>query len=787
MTNTTINARRSLTFIFVFFIVWLCLPSITFATEYSSDDTPDSWRYSNGRVVDTSQDGIALHNFLQGTLQGDVQGSASLQSSVLARGIDVSEWQGDINWQAVKNSGQVDFVIIRCGFAGTDHDRADYKWERNASECERLGIPYGVYVYSYARDWNSLNSLVSNTTGWIGGHTPTYPVFIDMEDNSITGCGRQTLTSFAKSFCDQIQSAGFVGGVYSSTNWYNNVLYGSQLDNYVKWVAQWNSSCTYSGSYAIWQYTSKGSVPGISGNVDMNYLYNEVAVNESRFQGVYDFDFYMENNPDVARVFGGNRYKTLMHFITCGMSEHRQAAVTFNYDYYKGKYRDLQNAFGNDSQKYYYHFLSGGMNEGRSASEMFDCTYYKNAYGDLRNAFGANNIKYYYHFLSGGMSEGRRGSSAFSLEGYYNRYRDLRSAFGGNLKRYYQHYVIYGKKEGRQASDNSDLQSALATWGGVNYSLVYDINYYINKYADLKKAFTLPCNYCVLIDDTRTMEHFVCCGMNEGRQAKDSFKVESYYNRYQDLRKAFRSNLKEYYKHYIACGKNEGRVASNCDTLQNPVNSYGGMNYSLVYDGSYYVNKYADLKKAFSLQWHSDLIDDVALLEHFVYCGMNEGRQAKDSFKVESYYNRYQDLRKAFRSNLKEYYKHYIACGKNEGRVASNCDTLQNPVNSYGGMNYSLVYDGSYYVNKYADLKKAFSLQWHSDLIDDVALLEHFVYSGMNEGRQAKESFSKDSYYNEYPDLRAAFGKNWKSYYLHYIQYGFKEGRNTTGCNTLKG
>lgn len=719
--NTSLNAQFTLVSILLL-MLFICLasPASAFATEVSSDDQPNSWRYQNGQVLDNPQDeGGALLDSLQGTLQSNSQGKSSLQANVLARGIDVSEWQGDINWQAVKNSGQVDFAIIRCGFAGKSSARADYKWERNVSECERLGIPYGVYVYSYATNWSDLNSLVQKTKSWLGGHKPSYPVFIDMEDSTIQGCGRSTLTAFAKSFCEQIESAGFVGGVYSSTYWYNNVLYGDQLDNYVKWVAQWNTSCTYSGNYAMWQYTSKGSVSGISGNVDMNYLYSSIEVNEARYKGVYDYDFYLEKNPDVRSAYGGNRLQTFTHFITYGMNEGRQASPMFDLNIYKEIQSDCVRAFGGNNKQYYLHFLDCGMKEGRVASAIFNVDYYKARYSDLSNAFGNDKKQYYLHFVNYGMNEGRTASDFFEFSTYKNNYSDLRNAYGTNNSKYYSHFVMYG--------------------------------------------------------------------MNEGRAASSIFNVESYYNRYQDLRLAYRGDIRSYYNHYVIYGKGEGRNATNCTKLQNAVTKYGGVNYSAVYDGTFYSDAYWDLRKAFAVKGHSNLIDDTALLEHFVYCGMSEGRQAKSTFKVEAYYNRYPDLRRAFRSNLKEYYKHYITNGKKEGRETLNCDTLQGAISSYGGTNYSLVYDGSFYVNNYPDLKKAFTLRDHQDLIDDVALMEHFINYGMNEGRMAKKSFDVTSYYNEYPDLRAAFGKNWKSYYLHYIQHGNKEGRNTTGCNTLKG
>ena len=235
-------------------------------TQEGKELKENSWRYTNGEltVSDESEDaGIEAYSTRSNSNKRPV-----------ARGIDVSEHNGTINWNAVKNSGQVDFAILRVGYGDDYSYQDDKQWARNVSECERLGIPYGVYIYSYATSWSQLNSEVSHVKRLLKGHNPSYPVYIDMEDDSTIGLGRNTLTQFAKSFCDQINSAGYTAGVYANLNWWNNYLYASQLDNYERWVAQYNSSCWYEGDYGLWQYSSSGSVPGISGNVDMNYAYN---------------------------------------------------------------------------------------------------------------------------------------------------------------------------------------------------------------------------------------------------------------------------------------------------------------------------------------------------------------------------------------------------------------------------------------------------------------------------------------------------------------------------------
>ncbi len=389
-------------------------------------------------------------------------------------------------------------------------------------------------------------------------------------------------------------------------------------------------------------------------------------------------------------------------------------------------------------------------------SAVFDAAYYADRYPDLKAAYGGDESALLQHFIQYGMAEGRQGSSQFDVYSYKNLYPDLRAAFGNNLKSYYMHYISSGKAEGRKATGVNTLQKPITTYNGIDYSAVYDYNYYLKKHSDLAKIYTN--------DDIGLLAHFVNCGMSEGRQAKDSFDVFSYRNQYQDLRVVFGNNLKSYYLHYISNGKAEGRKATGVKSIQNPVTTYNGVDYSAVYDYNFYIKKYGDLARIYTN-------DEVGLLAHFVNCGMSEGRQAKADFDVFSYRNQYQDLRLAFGKDLRSYYVHYMNSGKKEGRIATGVKTLQNPVTSLNGTDYSAVYDYSYYNGSYSDLKAAFKG-------DDIDLLSHFINNGMSEGRQASKNFNVQIYKNNYTDLQQAFGNNLKSYYMHYIQNGKAEGRN---------
>lgn len=203
--------------------------------------------------------------------------------------------------------------------------------------------------------------------------------------------------------------------------------------------------------------------------------------------------------------------------------------------------------------------------------------------------------------------------------------------------------------------------------------------------------------------------------------------------------------------------------AKDEENTENGVWEIGGVDYTAVFDGSYYVNKYPDVKAAVGTDlWMA--------FYHFLNYGMAEGRQGKENFNVNSYRNQYADLRAAFGNDLKSYYMHYIANGKKEGRAGTGCKTLQGAVTVYNGVDYSAVFDYNYYISNNSDIKAAFGN-------DDVAVLAHFVNYGMSEGRKASEEFDINVYKQNYSDLRSAFGNDLKSYYIHYMTNGKAEGR----------
>ena len=194
------------------------------------------------------------------------------------KGIDVSEFQGKIDWEKVKNDG-IEFAILRCGYGMDFSNQDDVEYERNANECERLGIPYGVYLMSYANTVEKARSEAKHVLRLIEGRKISLGVWHDIEDNRTSGAiNKETLTNIINTFCNTIKNAGYKVGVYANLNWLENKIEKTIKDNYDIWVAQYYSKCEYEGKYIMWQHTSSGKVNGISTNVDMNILYEDLPV-----------------------------------------------------------------------------------------------------------------------------------------------------------------------------------------------------------------------------------------------------------------------------------------------------------------------------------------------------------------------------------------------------------------------------------------------------------------------------------------------------------------------------
>ena len=194
-------------------------------------------------------------------------------TGAVAKGLDVSHHQGKIDWEKVSKS-DVDFVIIRCGYGNNLTSQDDKYFAQNVAGCEKYNIPYGIYIYSYALSKSDAKSEANHVLRLIKstGAKPTYPIYIDYEDSSQNGLTPKQLGNFATAFFNKTIAAGYKAGVYANLNWWTNKLTDSRFNQWTKWVAQYNSACSYTKPYQIWQSTSTGKVPGVNGNADLNFL-----------------------------------------------------------------------------------------------------------------------------------------------------------------------------------------------------------------------------------------------------------------------------------------------------------------------------------------------------------------------------------------------------------------------------------------------------------------------------------------------------------------------------------
>lgn len=193
-------------------------------------------------------------------------------------GIDVSNWQGKIDWARVKNYG-FDFAMVRVG-TGTSSLVVDSMAIYNIAECNRLGIPVGVYFYSYSYTADQAARLTRSVMEWIKTNKVQlqYPVAFDIEfDDCHTKAGRAVNTEKCRQAMQVIESYGYYGIIYASENFFRKYLDLTKLKVYDKWIAAYRGADNISIKHGMWQYSSKGSIPGISGNVDKDVAYKDYA------------------------------------------------------------------------------------------------------------------------------------------------------------------------------------------------------------------------------------------------------------------------------------------------------------------------------------------------------------------------------------------------------------------------------------------------------------------------------------------------------------------------------
>ncbi len=241
------------------------------AFKYTGWQTIDGKKYyfdKNGQFVTGAQ-------VIQG-VQYTFGSDGVLKSGSGILGIDVSKWNGSIDWKAVKSAG-IEFAIIRCGYRGSASGVLieDPMFRTNVQGAQAAGIKVGAYLFTQAISDVEAVEEASMAIELCKGMGLSYPIYLDVEKSGgrADALDRASRTAVIKAFCATVANAGFQTGVYASSSWLTDQMNIGELSGYKVWLAQYKSAPTYTGHYNIWQYSYKGTVPGISGKVDMNIGY----------------------------------------------------------------------------------------------------------------------------------------------------------------------------------------------------------------------------------------------------------------------------------------------------------------------------------------------------------------------------------------------------------------------------------------------------------------------------------------------------------------------------------
>ena len=235
------------------------------------------WQTLDGKVYYFTADGnkVTGEQVIQGA-KYNFASDGSLVKGSGNMGIDVSKWNGTIDWTAVKNSG-IDYAIIRCGYRGSSQGSLieDPKFAANIKGATAAGLKVGVYFFTQAVDEREAVEEASMVLNQVKSYTISYPIFLDVEPSGGRGdsISKETRTAVCKAFCQTIQNAGYTAGIYANKTWLESKLDAGSLSAYKIWLAQYAATPTYTGRYDLWQYRSTGNVTGISGGVDMNISY----------------------------------------------------------------------------------------------------------------------------------------------------------------------------------------------------------------------------------------------------------------------------------------------------------------------------------------------------------------------------------------------------------------------------------------------------------------------------------------------------------------------------------
>lgn len=431
--------------------------------------------------------------------------------------------------------------------------------------------------------------------------------------------------------------------------------------------------------------------------------------------------------------------------------------------YYYNNGVPVKGSYEIDNSMYYFDLETGVMYKNQVAT-IDDKHYF---YGeDGKRVIGK--IQYYnaYWYLcekiTGEISKSEYAGNIFSAEDYARYNPDVMEAYDGDEKKMLEHWLCQGIYEGRRPSE------------------LYSYEYYSRSYNGKTVEYG--------DDKESVVGHFVLVGMDFGYSGSEEFNVIAYMTCNKDLYEAFAGNMKLYYQHYMNSGRSENRPHGTENNIYEKytlgkiffdptmyaqknsdlVNVYGedanklflhwikygiyeGRCASRVYDRGYYLSNHGDLGEIYKE-------DSVGAMLHFFINGIPVFETGSAEFNPLGYAMRYTDLVNAFGENALWYYIHYCSYGFYENRLSYNQDDI------------ALIFDVNYYKDANPDVYAMYK--------DENDLKKHFALYGIREGRIANPNFDVHKYKDNYGDLREAYGDNIYQYFMHYILYGYAEGRS---------
>lgn len=476
----------------------------------------------------------------------------------MVKAIDVSSYQKIIDWSKVKASG-IEYSILKIIRKDL---MLDTQFIRNYKECLSNGVKViGVYNYSYATTTEKARTdALAVVDIMLKNNLPKdIIVWLDIEDNCQKGLNN-LLVDIINSYYNVILGVGYKFGIYTGQNFYDTYLKAySSIFTIPFWIAKYSTiSPSINNKLYGWQYSSKGIVNGISGNVDMNYVYHlekeELQMAQNYASKIVNWmlaqEGYLEKKSNsqleskTANAGSANytKFGEEMHRLFPSVMDFPAPWCDMIVD--DGFYQcyGITNAQG---------LLGGGFNDYTVASAQL----YKN-----KGAYYKSNPKYgdqiFFKNSKGkichtGIVTGVDSKKVYTSEGNTSSKAGV-VANGGCVRN--KEYLLTYKYIDGYGRPKYDPEPIGFIDNGLDYSLVFNPDYYVSCYVDLKIAFGS--------DSAKLFSHFVSDGMREGRVAISTFNVHLYRARYADLQIAFGADLKKYYQHYITDGKREGRIGN---------------------------------------------------------------------------------------------------------------------------------------------------------------------------------------------------------------------------------